>query len=338
MASRLYVGLGPPATGGEFDRPHRVCYHPLPVDPARGHELPPVTHDYLSSPLSFAGLDASQSALAASRYVVLPAPYDRTLSYGVGARFGPAAILDASAYVELYDDVLDRTPADGGIHTLPPLEVVNDATEMVERVQAVVAHYLAQDKWVLMLGGEHSLTPGAVAAYAERFDHLSVLQIDAHADFREEYEGDQNSHACAARRCAEHATLAQVGIRSGIKGDEDALAAHGVTTVWAREIARGGDAWMDRVCDALTEHVYITIDLDGLDPSIMPAVGTPEPGGLDWWTLLRLLHRVARGRRVVGADVMELAPIPGLTAPNFLAAKLAYHVIGLATGPPPEDV
>ncbi len=296
-----------------------------------------MTHEYLSPPSTFAGLEPDLSALERSRFVVLPAPYDRTLSYGVGARFGPAAILEASQYVELYDDVLGRTPAEAGIYTSPSVEVVNDAATMVDRVRAVVAAYLAQDKWVLMLGGEHSLSPGAVAAHAAQYADLSVLQIDAHADFRDEYEGERHSHACAGRRCAELARLVQVGIRSATEADPAALAAQGVTTIWAREIARGTDDWMHRVADALTDHVYVTIDLDGLDPSIMPAVGTPEPGGLDWWTTLRLLHCVARRRRIVGGDVMELAPVPGLTAPNFLAAKLSYHLMGLATGPPPEN-
>lgn len=269
--------------------------------------------------------------------VVLPAPYDRTLSYGVGARFGPDAILDASRFVELYDDLLGRTPADVGIHTLPHLQVVNDATAMVERTRAVVAHYLERDKTVVMLGGEHSLTAGAVAAHARHFADVSVLQIDAHADFREEYEGDRNSHACTARRCVEHAPLVQVGIRSARPEDAEQMAAAGVTTVWARELAANTAEGIARAVDALSPRVYVTIDLDGLDPSIMPAVGTPEPGGLDWWTVVHLLGRVAKTRRIVGADIMELAPIPGLAAPNFLAAKLAYHLIGLATGTPLED-
>lgn len=293
-----------------------------------------MAHEFLDPPPTFAALEPERSALEHSRVVVLPAPFDGTVSYGTGTRNGPAAILHASTYVELYDDVLAREPADAGIHTLPPLAIVNDAAAMVDRVRTAVHACLEQDKAVVMLGGEHSLSSGAVAAYAARYPELSVLQIDAHADFRDSYEGNPHSHACAGRRMAEHAPLVQVAVRSACAEDMTALASAGVTTVWARDIATAADdTWMDTVVNALSGPVYVTIDLDGLDPGIMPAVGTPEPGGLDWWTTLRLLGRVAAAHRIIGADVMELAPIAGQSAPDFLAAKLTYHLIGLVAAP-----
>lgn len=289
---------------------------------------------------AFLGLPPDQSAYAGARVVILPVPYDATTSYRAGTRDGARAILDASAQVELYDADLGRTPAEVGIHTLDELEPdFRSPGQMVERVRRAIARILHDDKLPVLLGGEHSLTPGAVAACRERYPSLGVLHLDAHADLRDTYHGTPQSHACAIRRVVDlGCSVVSVGIRSlSAEEAEYRETASAVNTVTATAIARARyepsalAALWDRTVASLPAEVYITIDLDVFDPSLMEAVGTPEPGGLDWWEVTGLLRRVCAARTIVGCDIVELAPNEGPVSCAFAAAKLTYTLIGYAT-------
>jgi agmatinase len=189
-----------------------------------------------------------------------------------------------------------------------------------------------RDKFPFILGGEHSITPAVVGAVAAKYPGLSVLQIDAHADLRESFMGTPHNHACAMRRTLEFARTTQVGIRS-LSPEEAAAVPTLATEIFYDFNMRDNADWIDRVVDSLSEHVYITIDVDGLDPAIMPATGTPEPGGLSWYEMLKLLRRAVERRTVVGCDVVELSPMPGHIAPNFLCAKLIYKILSYRFGP-----
>lgn len=283
-------------------------------------------------PHGFLGLDEEAASFDDARAVILPVPYEATTSYGGGARSGPRALLEASRYIELYDQELDAAPSTVGIHTLPALELTREGpgaamTELGEAYATLLD--AAGDRFVVLLGGEHAVTVPAVRAWAERRNRrISVLQLDAHADLRPEYEGSAHSHASAMAGILDVADVVGVGIRA-LSEEEVGVARSelGVHLTYAEEMWED-DGWMDRALDALGDEVYLTFDLDYLDPSIMPATGTPEPGGGEWYPTLRFLRRVFRERRVLAADVVELAPVPGLHAPDFTAAKLVYKLIG----------
>lgn len=283
-------------------------------------------------PHTFLGLDEEASAYETSRSLVLPVPYESTTSWGGGTRAGPAALLHASRYVELWDQELGRDPSIVGIHTLPALELTRGGPEAaMEELERAYGEILrrADGRFLVMLGGEHSISAPAIRAVARKEDRrVSVLQLDAHADLRDSYEGTPASHASAMRRVLEVADLVGVGIR-GISREEMEVAdaESGATLIFADEMWED-DAWMNRAMDALGDPVYITFDVDFLDPSLMPSTGTPEPGGGDWYRTLRFLRKVFQEREVVGCDVVELAPVPGFPAPDFLAAKLVYKLIG----------
>jgi agmatinase len=282
---------------------------------------------------TFLGLPAEDSTFQGARVLVLPVPFEGTVSWGGGAGRGPAAILEASKYVETWDEELDLLPEVLGFHLLPEIEPGDsDADEMTERIHAAAAKVLdrAGDRFLLTLGGEHSVTPGIVRAFAERREGLSILHVDAHADLRPEYEGTRNSHACACRRIRDHVTdTVSVGIRSLSEEEARLVREERIPIYWAKDVV-GRTDWIAEAVGRLSDTVYVTIDLDALDPSIMPATGTPEPGGLGWYELTALLRETAERRRVVGADLVELAPIPGLHAPDFLAARLALKVVTYA--------
>ena len=284
--------------------------------------------------VTFAGLDTDRTAWDASAAVILPVPYDLTTSYHSGTRNGPMAIVAASQQLELFDEELCCEPAACGIHTMAPLaQVAAGPALMVDAVQAAIARIVAAAKFPIMLGGEHSLSVGAVRALRARYPDLCVLQLDAHADLRDSYQGTPYSHACMARRVAEICPLVQVGIRSLCTEQHTYLQrTPAISTLYARD-CRLGDAWVATCVSALSGPVYISIDLDVFDPSIMPAVGTPEPGGLGWYDVLALLRRVTAAHQVVGFDVVELCPQPGLHAADFLAARLCYKLIGYCLAP-----
>lgn len=286
--------------------------------------------DAWAAPPNFLGLPSEQSDFERARVAIVPVPYDGAASYGVGARFGPQAIIDASHEVELFDDEFSSEPCQVGVHTRPFLEPHAGAPEaMSERVEAELNALFDVGKFPIMLGGDHSLTIGAVRAALQRHPELTLVQIDAHADLRDEYQSTLFSHACVARRFVEMgAKLVQIGIRSLSREEADWLDDHPkAKTVYARQLWEGLSA-AEQAIDAIDGPVYLTFDVDALDPGIMPATGTPEPGGLTWPQALSLLRRLCSRCEVVGADVVELAPIPGMTAPNVLTAKLAYKMIG----------
>ena len=283
-------------------------------------------------PDTFLILDPDEHTLARSRCVVLPVPYEETTSYRKGTRRGPESIIRASAEMEDYDLELGCEPCAVGIHTAPALGPADGPEAMAGRVREAVAHYAAQGKLVGMLGGEHSITSGAIAAHAEGHSNLSVLFFDAQADLRDDYQGWAHSHACAARRALDHASsLTLVGVRS-MTGEEAAFAKeHGVAL-----FPRGAApiAGVGAIVDTLGEEVYVSFDLDAFDPSFMSAVGTPEPGGMGWWEALRILRAVGERRRIVGFDIVELAPDEGPEACAYTAAKLVYKLFAYGTARP----
>lgn len=284
-------------------------------------------------PHNFLGLEGDRATWENAGVVILPVPYEGSVSYGGGTRRGPAAILEASRYVEWYDQELDREPADVGVVTLPALALPASGPEAaVAELRRAYDAVLdaAGDRLVIVLGGEHSITSAPVLAHAARAggQRLSVLQFDAHGDLRPEYEGSPYSHASVMARCVDEVDLVAVGIRA-ITSDERTLirVRDGITTLFADEM-QADETWIDRAVEALGERVYVTFDVDYFDPSLMPSTGTPEPGGGSWYPTLKLLRRVFAERRVVGADLVELAPQPGNPAPDFLVAKLVYKMIG----------
>ncbi len=307
--------------------PSGEAEHVTPSDlPARLASLP------WELPHRFLGLDDGASAFDRAAAVVLPVPYESTTSYGVGTRAGPRAIIEASRFIELYDQELDcEAGAILGVHTLPALELTREgatsAMEELRRCYHEVAEACA-DRFLVMLGGEHSVSSPAILAQCDRHDGgLSVLQLDAHADLRPEYEGTPNSHASAMARVLDRAGVVAVGIRAVSAEEMEVHREHpGSTIVWADDMWQD-DRWMDRALEALGPKVYLTFDVDYFDPSLVPSTGTPEPGGGDWYRTLRFLRRVFAEREVVAADVVELAPTPGLHASDFLVAKLAYKLI-----------
>jgi len=278
---------------------------------------------------NFLGLPPEHCGYDDARVVILPVPYEATVSYMGGTRFGPRGLIHASRFVELYDHELDAEPYAVGVHTLPELLLTGAGPgRAMKELRRAFDALLPTGKFVIMLGGEHSVSGPPILAHADRLGKrkLSVLQLDAHADLRTEYEGTRHSHACVMYTVHERVKLVQVGIRS-LTAEERALQRRRrMTVVFGHELEEPG--WEDRVVEALGPDVYITIDVDYFDPALMPSTGTPEPGGGAWDRTIRLLDRVFRERHVVGADVVELAPLPGLVAPDFLAAKLVYKLIG----------
>lgn len=263
--------------------------------------------------------------------VLIPVAYDLTTSYGTGTRHGPLALLQASTQMELYDEELGRTPIDIGVHTLPPVEqIVSGPREMAEQVAESVGKVLDAGKMPVLIGGDHSISIGAFRALAARNVLATVVQLDAHADLRSEYQGSPFSHACVMARAREQFDCVQLGIRSASQPEIERIRRDRLAVFMARQLREDGEGLAARITDLLGRRVYLTIDLDVLDPSIMPATGTPEPGGLQWSDLLALVRAVTRDREVVGFDIVELSPIPGLHAPDFTAARLLNKVLGYA--------
>lgn len=275
----------------------------------------------------FCGTTPTPSTFENARVAVLPIPLDRTTSYVPGTRMGPHEILVASSHMELWDEETGIDVHSIGISTLPEMDFPYTSMEdVMNEIERVASELVSRGKFPLILGGEHSITPPVVKAVATQHPGLSVLQIDAHADLRESYMGTPHNHACAMRRTLEWAPTTQVGIRS-LSTEEAAVVPSLKTTIFYDFNMRQDPHWIDRVVDSLSGTVYITIDCDGLDPAIMPAVGTPEPGGLSWYEMLALVRKVIESRTVVGCDLVELCPMPGYVAPNFLCAKLIYKIL-----------
>jgi agmatinase len=281
--------------------------------------------------MNFGGIDPAYPTFEEAAFVVIPIPYDLTSTYQSGSRRGPHAILEASSNMELYDEELCKETYLTGIYTLSPVE--SDARgpgEMVHVIRHATADVLAHDKIPVILGGEHSISFGVVQAMCEKYPGISVLQLDAHADLRNYYQCSPYSHASVGRRISELCPLVQAGIRS-MSAEEAAFMKESTIRTFTADFILGENMWWEKICETLNGDVYITIDIDVLDPSIMPATGTPEPGGIYWKDILRLVRAVSSRCRVRGFDVVELSPIPGMVAPDFLAAKLVYRIIGYLT-------
>ena len=281
----------------------------------------------LSQPGNFAGLPPAYSDYKSSRVTVLPVPYDSTTEWHSGTRNGPRSIIEASCYLEWFDIETGKELYSMGISTLPGLEPVMDGPEaMAGRVFSAVEVLLDEGKFIVMLGGEHSISYGSIRAYSQKFPNFSVLQLDAHTDLRDRYLGTKYGHGCVMRRVLEICPVTQVGIRSMSLEEHEFVKANRLTPFVMEQ--GGGSLCYPEIIDSLSENVYITIDLDVLDPSIMAAVGTPEPGGMGWSDILGLLRAVAKKRKIVGFDLVELCPGQGPSSCSFLAAKLAYKLIG----------
>lgn len=278
---------------------------------------------------NYLGIPEEKSRYDSSRYVILPVPYEGTVSYGAGTAYGPNAIIEASHEVELFDDELGVESYLVGIHTLPPLETTSKGPEAQnEIIYQRIKGLLKDDKKFCMLGGEHSISYGPVRACLERYPNLTVLQLDAHADLRDGYLNQKFSHAAVMRRIHDLTDkTVGVGIRNYSIEEHEYIKATKTKIVSAQYI-NSHPSWIDEVVSGLSGDLYITIDLDGFDPSLIPATGTPEPGGLLWYPALELLRKAVSKCNLIGFDVVELAPIEGYHAADFLAAKLIYKIIG----------
>lgn len=273
---------------------------------------------------TFAGIPEEYAQEASAEIVLIPVPYDGTSTYGKGADKGPEAIFDAAENMELYDIETNSEVYKEGIFIAPTVTEDRSPEAMCDAVEAAIASYIGKGKFVTMLGGEHSVSIGAIQAFRKRYSDLSVLQIDAHSDLRPSYNGSECNHACALHRASKETNLVQVGIRSMDTVELPFLNKEKLFTSYR---VRSEQDWQDNVVKQLGRNVYITIDLDAFDPSIMPSTGTPEPGGLLWNETLDLLKKVVKHCNVVGFDIVELAPIEDFHGPDFLAAKLYYKIL-----------
>ena len=282
-------------------------------------------------PYNFLALPYEQCRLDLAKAVLIPVPYDSSTSFRSGARDGPNAMIQASNGLEDYDAELDLDVSLVGIATTAALEPhMGGPEQMAQRVRTAEAHYLNMGKLVGVMGGEHSLAAGAVLAHAEVYPDLSVLYLDAHADLRDEYMGTSWGHASGARRIHDVCPMVLAGIRSMSQEESDYIKASSLPAfTWPSDLDSA--AFNKGIIDLLSPRVYISVDLDVLDPALMPAVGTPEPGGMDWGRLTGLLKEVAQSRQIVGFDVCELSPSDGPPACAYTAAKLVYKLVAYAT-------
>jgi len=259
-----------------------------------------------------------------ARVVILPVLYDGTSTWIKGADKGPEALLEASANMELYDIETNSEVYQQGIFTADPVTEASSPEKVYEATREATRKYLNMDKFVVMIGGEHSVTAGPVKAHAEKYPGMSVLQLDAHTDLRPEYEGSKYNHACVMSRVSEICPIVQVGIRSMDIEEKQYIRQD---RIFYAENMAGSTTWIDKVVDMLSEDVYITVDLDVFDPSVMPSTGTPEPGGMLWYETLQLLKKVIQEKNMIGFDIVELCPDEHNKAPDFLAAKLLYKML-----------
>jgi agmatinase len=268
-----------------------------------------------------------------SRVVVLPVPYDSTVTARAGARDGPEAIITNSEDMELYDVGLGYEPYLHGIYTSPAVMVTNETPEaMINRIHEVAGEYVDDDKFLVTFGGEHTVAVGSFRAHRDKYPDLSVLAIDAHADLRDEYQDTRYNHACSLRRILDDVPVTQVGLRSAAAEEARFIRENNLPFYSPRAFRQLKD--LSPILDSMSENVYITIDLDGIDSGEFPAVGTPEPGGLRWDEVSELMEAIGSHRRIVGFDLTELSPDLGPKACSYAAAKLAYRMIGLALGTP----
>lgn len=284
--------------------------------------------NHIKFPKNFAELEDEISNYETSKVIILPVPYERTTTYVKGTAKGPQAIIDASRNMELYDEELDKNTSKIGICTLKELEINEKPELMVNIVRDTIKRLIDNKKFPVIIGGEHSITPGCVKAFAQKINDFSVLQLDAHADLRDKYEGSKYSHACPMRRVLEiNKSLVQIGIRSLSPEEADFIKQNNMKIFWAKDIS-DNDKWFNEAISKLAKNVYITLDLDVFDPSILSSTGTPEPGGLGYYQVLRFLKKVFEQKNVVGVDVVELCPNENNVSPDFTTAKVIYKMVG----------
>jgi agmatinase len=279
----------------------------------------------------YGGFDAPQATPETARVTIIPAPLEYTVCYMKGTEHGPQAILDASSQMELYDEELDMCPIDLGIYTTPALKYHGlSHANALKLTGDAVREVLQRDQLPFVLGGEHSLSAPVIAAVHERYPDLTVVHIDAHGDLRDQFEGTQLSHACIERRVVDMGIpLLEIGIRSFSPEETEFLkTGPNVAIVWAYQMTQTATSRARIPWERLGKHTYVTIDLDAFDPAEMPAVGTPEPGGLSWYQVLGLFREICQRTTIVGMDVVELCPMVGQTRADFLAAKLVYKMLG----------
>ncbi|MDO6820679.1 agmatinase [Zobellia sp. 1_MG-2023] len=278
----------------------------------------------MSTTKNYAGIPDKFAQLETAKVVLIPVPYDGTSTWGKGADKGPQAFLEASENMELYDIETNTEVYEQGIHLAEAIKENSSPEAVVNAVHKRTKKYIKRNKFVTLFGGEHSISIGTIRAFNECFDNLTVLQIDAHADLRESYEGTKYNHACAVHEASQTTNLIQVGIRSMDAIEKTFMDEE--KTFFAHDMAQD-EYWMDKVIEAMTDNVLITFDLDAFDPSIMPSTGTPEPGGLFWYETLEFLKQVFEEKNVVGFDIVELCPNPAEKSSDFLAAKLYYKML-----------
>lgn len=284
---------------------------------------------------NFLGIEKEFSSYENSEIIIYSAPLENTVSYGAGTKNGPKEIIKSSHYVEFYDEEMDRELCfEKGIATIPINGFENKKSKIaIAKIEKDISNLIAENKFIVLLGGEHTVTLGSIKAHHNAYDNLSILQFDAHSDLRDNYEGSIYSHASVMRRVYEfNKNIVQVGIRAQCKEESDLIKKSKIKTFNARDIRQteSSKKWQNEILNGLSDNVYITFDIDALDPSIVAATGTPEPGGLFWDESLDLIKLVGKKKNIVGFDVVELAPSKFHTASNFIAAKLVYKMLNYA--------
>lgn len=278
----------------------------------------------MSTTNNYAGIPDEFAQLEKAKVVLIPVPYESASTWGKGSDKGPCAFLEASEQLEWYDIETDTEVYQQGIYLAPEVNEKSSSEALVEAVHKTAKEYIKRNKFVTLIGGEHAISIGSVRAFNECFDNLTVLHLDAHADVRKTFNGSKYNHACALHEASQNTNLVQVGIRSMDSMEKSFMDQE--RTFYAYDMV-SDEYWIDKAIEAMTENVFITFDLDALDPSIMPATGTPEPGGLLWYETLDFLKQVFAERNVVGFDLMELCPDPAHKSADFLAAKLYYKML-----------
>lgn len=289
----------------------------------------------LSIKENFLGIEKKYSTYENSKIAIISAPLEKTVSYGKGTKKGPKYILEASHYVEFYDEEFDRELCfELGIATLPELNLNKlSHSKSLNKIYNVVKKTLEDKKFPVVLGGEHSITSAVVKPFLELYDNLTILQFDAHSDLRDSYEGSEHSHACVMKRIFEMTNnIVQVGIRAQCKEEADLIKSNNISCFYMRDIRNGshGADWANKIADRCSENVFITFDIDAFDPSLVPSTGTPEPGGLFWDETISLIKLLGAKRNIVGFDIVELAPKDKNDVSSFIAAKLCYKILNSA--------
>ena len=276
--------------------------------------------------MKFLGTEYSVNTVDKAAIIILPIPYEFSTSYGKGTKNGPRAIIKASPYLEFYDEQYRIEPWREGIFTAESITPDKTPQSTMQSITRIVSSLIDRNKFIISLGGEHSISYGIYRAYHGRFKDLSVLQMDAHSDIRDQYEGTKFSHACVMRRIWEmNSQIVQVGIRSQSIEESNFISKNHIKIMYAHQLYQYG--FNERILEALGENVYITLDVDFFDPSLIPSTGTPEPGGFQWYESMVFLERVFTQKNVVGMDIVEYSPIKNLIAPDFMMAKLIYKLI-----------